>query len=149
MMLIKDSNLLIAALAVLLTAAFISGCGTLGGNAPPNYTVSSVSVTPYLAPGASATFPSTIRVHVRVEDAILPIISAAIDPDGDGESQSIPVSMQLIGKLDPLDTGTYYYFDFVWEGPDNTRSETRVITASGSYRANFTLQLDLLTAWPY
>ncbi len=148
-MLVNYANQIMLTVAVLLTAAFLSGCGSSGGNAPPNYAVSSISVTPYFAPDASAAFPTTIRMHVRVEDAILPISSASIDPDGDGESQSIPVSMQLIGKLDPLDTGTYYYFDFVWDGPDNTRSETRVITASGSHSAYFVIRLNWLAEWPY
>lgn len=103
----------------------------------------------YLVPGDAASFPTTVRMSLWIRDTALPVSSASIDIDGEGPQQPVIGELRLFGKLVPQAAETMYYFDFAWEGPDDTMSKVTVNTATGTYSEDVILRLDWLAEWPY
>lgn len=142
-------NLVIRLVCILAISFFTAACGSSARPGIGPVIRELVVARSYLASGEMDTFPTTVRMSLWISDIALPVDSATIDIDGDGPQQPINADVRFFGKLDPQDGGTTYYFDFAWDGPDDTMSQVTVNTAAGTYSENVTLRLDWLAEWPY
>lgn len=147
-LLVNLTTILLSALAFVLLTLVFSSCGSSKYHIGP-IILSQANASAYLAPDSSPEMPTTVRIRIWVWDKNLPISSASIDPDGNGEQESISGDLHEMGKLNQRDGGTNFYFDFEWEGPDETMAEVTIVCAADAYSDDVWLQLDLLPPWPY
>jgi hypothetical protein len=122
-------------------------CGSSGSAGPTPVIVIPVQVLTYLAPGASESFPTTVRLKVEILDDKLPLHSISFDPDADGPLAPQAVTPIPANKMPPFADYTGYFFDFIWEGPDGTTTYVVVDCAGGIYTSPVDLFLDHLFTW--
>jgi hypothetical protein len=105
----------------------------------------------FLAPGAQAKLPTTVRVEVWVREDLLPLKSAQIDPDGD-RGPKPDQALDILQWKDAGGTPGGYYFDLPWDGPESAQAEIVVHKGSNNKTSNvattFYVNIPSLLPWP-
>ena len=103
----------------------------------------------FLAPGAAAAIPTTVRVKIWVSSSSLPITSAEIDLDGDRgplATRALDVSLwQAVGDEGAMST---LYFDIPWASADSAQPVLTVHCSGGNYATICNVNPDSLQPWP-
>ncbi|MCD6282843.1 hypothetical protein J7J84_04475 [bacterium] len=79
----------------------------------------------------------------------MPLSNVSFDPDRDDSAPSASVGFHRIGQDSPGEKVVNFYFDFQWEGPDETTAEVTIVCANGTFTDDVWLQLNQLQPWPY
>jgi hypothetical protein len=144
----NNRRILITSLLAAVLFVSLGACGGSRGYDPSgDPSLHKLYIGAYLAPGAPAAPPTTVRIAVSVWDLLLPVNSFAIDPDGEGDAA--PEQVEFFQQFGKRGVYTEFYFDFEWNGPNATRGIVSVTTAGGTFGGIVELTLDQLPPWPY
>jgi len=147
-------TLVLACLTTLVLAAVLltyitSSCGSSKSGIPPYKVSPFFEAHVYLAPDSTPELPTRLRLLLGVSESSLPLSNVSFDPDRDDGVPSASVGFHRIGQDSPDEKVVNFYFDFQWEGPDETMAEVTIVCAAGTHSDNVWLQLDQLQPWPY
>jgi hypothetical protein len=103
----------------------------------------------FLAPGAIAELPTTIRLKVWLSSDLLPVTSAEIDTDGDqGPLKPTSLDVSLWEAAGDEGTMSTLFFDIPWASPDSAQPTLTVHCAKGNYETQCNVNPNSLQPWP-